>query len=48
MASKPAADAQASLQTGAVSVGLEEAGECQWVGDGAYALYNMFTQGKVV
>lgn len=46
MALKSAADADASLGKG--PHGLEEAREYMWVGDGVFALHNMFNQGQIV
>lgn len=46
MALKSAADAEASLGKG--PHGLEEAREYMWVGDGAFALHNMFNQGQII
>lgn len=46
MALKTAAEAQGSLGSG--PKGLEEAREYSWVGDGVFAMHNMFNQGQVV
>lgn len=44
MALKPAAQAKASFGDGP----LEEAREYSWIGDGAFLMHNMFSQGQVV